>query len=284
MGWLGVVAGRILDELGVDWCWYDTDSPVQSWRASTGIVYPGGDEMDRSNYDRWIAELAEGRWIDDAVEPVEFWFAHLNPPHGGKYSLSADLGSIRRGSLPAVMVNVPEVVARHRELWADRRVEPRQPDVIAHGFRGRIVRWVWGYSVKVRLEFSDELRNASESGRLSLYGRDGRFKIVYAHLGAGSDYWRVGSSLISQKVPKELDAGKHFDSCRASFEKLFGDHAQIVEQLEEPVHGWRPKRSDEDDDRCIVDPTGVIHFPSVAYSGVRWTPSIADSFREVIPR
>lgn len=280
MGWLGSVIALNLADRDIPFTWHDADAAHVAWKACTGIVYPAGDDRSVADHAAWLSWAAAPWLPSDAVEICSYWFNHRNPPHGGRYKLGADLGWARMAAVPAVQVDVPTIVADARASFAGCRATAppagRHTLIRAHGFSDRLAGYVWGWSTLVELAYPGDLAEASTGGRPTFYGREGRFKMAYAYALPGRPTsWLAGSSLITQKQAKPLDAGKHFRSWQATFGRLMPEVDVI--NVGPTVQGWRPKPGPDDDGRVSVaagEHGLVITVPPLWHSGVRWAPSV----------
>lgn len=289
MGWMGSALAFRLAADGIDFTWNDIGAPHVAWRASTGIVYPAGDIRSRINLARWRELLTEGVFPAGTVTRAAYCYAHKNPPHAATYRPHADLGWIRVATASCVAVDVPTIVAAARTTFARHRTDqaPRgAPTIVAHGHTGRRASWVWGWSAQVRLSIPDDLCGAAlnllDSGHgytcqtvpLALYGRAHRFAITYAYpVPTRPGWWWAGSSLISQRTPRSLDAQAHFASWRQQARDLYPSVTLI--DCGSPMDGWRPKAHPNDETELVFEPGRVV-FPPLWHSGVRWAPQLLD--------
>lgn len=284
MGWFGAITTLALERAGIDFTWSDIETPVQAWRASTGIVYPAGDHLSQDNHRRWAEWLAEGWLPVDTVERVPYGFAHKSPPHEGNYRIAADFGWLRVGSIPAYAVNVQAIVAEARSRFAIHHTGGPSPDqsvIVAHG-HARSAGWVWGWSRKVSLIMPPELTGESY-GRTVLYGKTHRFALTYAYPVAGEpDWWYAGSALVNQTRPAPRDEAavtKEWRRWWEDFHELFPG-VGFARRMGPIIQGWRPKpRRDTQPSMeyqyhpSTGEPVG-IRFPALWHSGVRWAPDL----------
>lgn len=270
MGWFGSVLAFKLAQLDVPFTWSDIDDPQNSWRASTGLVYPAGDERSQRNLSAWCAWNLEGWLPSFAIEPVDYLFGHKNPPHGGKWSYE-DLGWARIANASAFSVNVPVIVEQARHRFAERRRAGRSSTdtlVVAHG-SARAASYVWGWSVPVQLTPPSSLQSPL---RPVFYGRVIR-RLAYAYALPGTPLHLAGSTLVRQTQRKELDAEKHFARWEKDFAQVFPDVA--VRRVGVAVQGWRPRPAD-DDQAGVIWRDGALHVPALWHSGVRWAPEVIE--------
>lgn len=293
MGWLGSVIAWHLERAGIGFTWQDNNAAHVAWRACTGIVYPAGDERSVADYNAWLEWQRRPWWpvrpMGGRAELCAYWFNHRNPPHEGKYRIVKDLVWARMGALPAVQVNVPEIVARTQYHFsgARRTAEPKGRHVLirAHGFGPRLGGYMWGWSTPVELSYPSALAAASDL-RPTFYSRQGRFKMAYAYAVPGSpELWLAGSSLITQRTAKPLDARKHFSGWLRTFAETMPG-IEVV-NAGEPVQGWRPKPAPGDDGKVHLGRGArgpVISVPPLWHSGVRWAPSVVQQTMEALER
>jgi hypothetical protein len=275
MGWFGSATALALERAGIPFTWNEINSPVQAWRASTGMVYPAGDARSRRNLDLWWNWYESKLFPPRTVTPVAYVYKHKHPPHEGHYD-QLDLGPFRVAKLSAIAVDVPFIVDSARLQFAGRRREaaPRGARVIrTHGFTERCAGFRWGWSCQVQLDLPPEL--AGLAHRPALYSRRGRFQIVYAYvIPTKPGWWWAGSSLVPQQVAKPLDAHKHLERWLDAWRELWP--SVPVTGVGELTQGWRPVPVEGD--------TGTLDMRSVPplwHSGVRWAPEIVDRLVEV---
>lgn len=271
MGVLGTLLAAELGRRGVDFTWHDTEEKVNAWAASTGCIYPGGDTHDEACHANWL------RWATFRgfyTEPATYWYNHVHPPHGGRYEHVTDLGWLRQAGPPSVHFNAQAAVEACRAHNLPRRLpgpnEAARHYVVAHGFGDRLEKYVWGWTVPVRLALPDEL--VDDVMRPALYLRKGRFVMCYAYPRPGTQEWYAGSSLIVQREAKELDPEKHYARWLRWLDELTGGRVS-VSWRGEALQGWRPRGPREqglevqqDGNRLLLPPmwhNGIRHFPVV---------------------
>lgn len=299
MGLLGSLFALQCERHGIEFTWNDTDEPRVAWRASTGMVYPAGDERSQRGLAVWRRWLHEGWLPEGAAMEVAYWYAHKNPPHDGLYRAGVDLGDMRRAprSQPggAVAFDAPVIVRHARKRFAAQRVD-RAPDGItlvrAHGFTHRLGAVMWGWTVPVALSVPADVIEHSEGLVPSFYSRLGRFQIVYAYpipstrVDGRVQWWWAGSSLVQQKPPgRPLDYAKHFARWREAWARLWP--RVPVTAIGEPIQGWRPKPQREPEDHELVlvrtdfqARRRVLVFPPLWHSGGRWAPVVIEQALE----
>lgn len=271
MGWFGSFLARRLHDRDVAFTWHDTDDEVCAWQASTGCVYPAGDDLSTVNLDRWL-DLADGLMAPWS-EVVPFLVQHKHPLDGRGFD--ADLGPLRRMTTRAVMVDVPTFVTATRADFAAVRLDGppgSTPDryVVAHGFGRRLRRYSWGWNVDAYVTGAEHA---------TVYGKPHRFAIRYLHWQPTRGLHLAGSTLVSQARPKRLDIGKHLTSYLSDVAGWGPTVA--VDAIGEAREGWRPVGGGHDDVEVAVSSDGRrLEVPSVPYSGVRWAPTITDPIVE----
>lgn len=273
MGWFGSVLAYRLDSLGVDFTWSDTEDVKNSWEASTGLVYPAGDERSERNLHSWARWYAEPFLPEHTVERVNYLFGHKKQPHGGKWAFT-ELGFAKMALASAYSVNVPAIVHGARLKFRYRRVNADEVSafrrvIVAHG-SARAGSYVWGWSVPVKLELPDAY---SSPLRPVLYGRQVR-RLAYAYAVPGTDQHLAGSTLVRQKIRKELDAEKHYARWEKDFTETFPEVG--YRRVGEAVQGWRPRPTDTDVE-LIREVGDTLYVPALWHSGVRWAPEVVDA-------
>lgn len=284
MGWFGAITALALERAEINFTWSDIDTPVQAWQASTGMVYPCGDERSEYNRQRWQAWTFQGWLPEGTAKLCRYVFAHKKPPHEGRYEYGPWWGHDRLQVAAAIGVCVDprSIVLEARSRFADRRVEGEWgagPLIIAHG-HARAKGFVWGWSRKVALRFP-EVGN-SVSDQTAFYGKRHRFDLTYAYpIPDEPGWWWAGSSLVNQRAPKphtadDLENRWHnwLDSSKVLFDVFDVVKTQPI------VQGWRPKPVPGDpgelvfDERAGGDPALV--YPALWHSGVRWAPALVE--------
>jgi hypothetical protein len=279
MGVLGSLTALRLEAAGVPFTWDDPDAQVTAWRASTGLIYPTGDDHSLTNLAAWRRWADEG-WLPDRVlESVTFAYPQRAAPHGGRYP-TYRVGPLTCADAPAFVLDTRALVLHTRERFAGRRRDdcpPGRRRVISHGF-SRAEAFMWGWSAVARLRLHPDL--AALPARPVLYGR--RIHVSrYAYPAPGRDRTRylIGSASVQQRVPKRLDLTKHLTGWIADLPAVFGDAAHLVD-VGELRQGWRPRPVDGADPVPVVDrsrPVPVVRYPALRHSGVRWAPTAVET-------
>ncbi|MGH3610714.1 MAG: hypothetical protein ACRDRO_04060 [Pseudonocardiaceae bacterium] len=274
MGLLGSLTAHRLEALGVPFTWDDTDHPYVAWKASTGLVYPAGDEFTMSNLAAW-GRWAAGGWLPaGVVEQVSYVFAQASHPHGGRYTTSP-AGGLTLAHAPAYTVNVPALVSGARTRYADTRVPTTNTTgrlLVAHG-HATATSFMWGWAAQVTLRLHPEL--AALPQRPALYGKKVR-QFTYAYPVAGEPgRWWAGSSLHRQSTPRPLDAGKHLARWLRDVPEVYRG-AVTITSATEPVQGWRPRPRKDVPAPLPVLTGGRVVYPALWHSGLRWAPLVVE--------
>jgi len=284
MGVPGCFLAWHLERAGVEWTWDDIDSPFNAWSACTGAIYPSGVPFDVANYSRWRAWVGgSAPWpaslTRECVEEAGWWYCTKAAPHGGKYKTVATVGALKRGSATSLHYNAQKFVPATREAFAERRrtsAEPGAQRVVTHGFGRRNHHVLWGWTVLVKLDIDQTLLAHETCARPSLYMRKGRFVMAYAYAVPGTPWWYSGSSLIVQKVPKQLEVPEKLARWRMNFEALAGGLARVSE-VGSVITGWRPAGADDSAPLVLRLDDGALHVRPFWNSGVRHSPVLVEA-------
>ena len=286
MGLLGSIIAWHLEERCIPFVWSDIDANVCAWRASTGCVYPSGDNAEFDAYVQWREWNNGGApWSDrlgHISETAAYWFLTKNPPHGAKYGIANQVGKLRMGTRPTVQVNVQRFVEDTRRAFFARHWtgEPATDStvVVSHGYdRRRLSHFKWGWSAKVKLEVAPEILWKSEVfGRPNLYLKRGAMSfLIYAYPVPGEpEHWYAGSSVIRQTTPKALEVEKKFAFWKRCVEETSEGAVKVLE-ASYFSEGWRPCAKDDDTEfsRWI---DGQLVVRPMSHSGVRLSPLVVD--------
>lgn len=280
MGILGCYIGLRLEQQGVDFTWHDTDERVAAWRACTGAIFPTGHAEDLMALERWQIHRHDPGFREH-LEEADYIFSTKAPPHGGRYSFEPlGHGVSRAVGATSLHLAGPEWVAATRYRFRHQRLPGVPPSgarvVVTHGFGPRLARFMWGWTVPVKVR---TLRSHPGELRPCLYFRRGRFQMAYAYPIPGTELWYAGSSLISQRDPKPLDVEKHFKRWRGMFMDLGGGYVTGVARAGQPRQGWRPVAA-EGDDAWVREIDGRLHVRPLWHSGVRWAPLVWESLQK----
>lgn len=285
MGVVGSMLAWTCYREGISFLWGDNEHPYTAWKASTGLIYPCGEEQEQESYGIW-ARWYEGEapWserIPPVLEKGSFWFSSKNPPHGGKYPIEKKCGILSLASLPSYHVNVQRFVLSTRAFFADRQKEAPKSALFveSHGYSAeQFSHYLWGWSVKVHLRIHEALQEASPF-LPSLYLRKGRFFLAYANPVPGEDRWYAGSSMIRQKNAHTLSLEKKFETWKDMFTQLANGWVSI-EQKSPILQGWRPVGKTQG--QAFVRRENTLYAPSLSGSGVRMAPMYCRSFLEAL--
>lgn len=267
MGALGVqVAWELLD-LAEDFTWSDTEETHTAWHCSTGIVYPSGSERDLDGLQWWLDALSAGHYAAEFARQTPYVFAHKMPPHGGRYRFEEIGNGLRLAELPAVAVNVPEMVQTTRERLANKRTDgPAPGDVVVHAYADpkRLQGYLWGWAARVRFDgpLAGEL--------VTYYAKAHRFNLTYAYPIPGTGQWWAGSTLLHQRHAAERNADRYVDEWLGNAEKLL--HLENIE-VDTVEQGWRPRRGDAPNE-ARRDDAGNFWLAPEPTSGLRHGPHI----------
>lgn len=285
MGWFGAMTALAFEREGIPFWWYDPDFPFNAWEASTGIVYPAGDDRSERNRQAWFRWMLEGWLPPYTTRRVAYGYAHKSPPHEGRYQPNLDLGWLRVSPLSAVAVGVQALVHEARRRFASRRLagpsdrdQLGSPRVIAWTPPGVRIGWVWGWSRQVALFLPPELARLYGTN-LSLYGKVNRWALTYAYpVGDKPDWWWAGSSLVNEKRPR-LRSEEELRTCykrwAVDFSELFPGVEVRAGREQEIQQGWRPKPPKMDAGYPRVDEQLFV-YPALWHSGVRWAPELVE--------
>lgn len=281
MGWFGAITTLALERAGVPFTWSDIDTRFQAWRASTGIVYPAGDDRSQDNRQRWIRWVMDGWLPKDTAKLAHYVYSHKAPPHEGKYEQVPWWGydHLNLAASPAVAVDVKAIVTEARSRFAEQRVPAGgidRPTIVAHG-HDRAAGWVWGWSRKVALKLPH-----GTNDMVAFYGKRHRFDLVYAYpVPDEPGWWWAGSALVNEKKPHvrtptalSYEWERWMQGQRELFRVLEVVRVQPFEQ------GWRPKPIKGDAGLIKISEVDgevpTIVFPALWHSGVRWAPGLVE--------
>ena len=302
MGLVGCFLAQELSRASIPFTWSDLDVARNeagatglprsyAWRASTGCIYPSDEPDERAAYNEWH-RWKRFDWALPFVEEGRWWFNTKKPPHLKKKA------AVIEGPAPLRQLkdetslhwNSQRFVAATRAKFADRVILQAdiQPSntVVSHGFGPRLDHVVWGWSGLADLTpgrpEAEELFKGPT--RPAFYSREGRFIWGYAYPCPGTPFWYVGSSMIAQKVPKNLATAEKFTKWCSTFRRLTGGNVAIrsAYNIEE---GWRPYPAASDtalvtrrEDRA----GGALHVRPMGASGVRLAPLLVRAvFKEL---
>ena len=271
LGILGCFCALELVGDGVDVTWSDTDDPVNAWSASTGAIFPTGHAEDLEALQVWNTLFMNDKHYAAHMEEGLFVFGSKAPPHEGKQPFT-DLGNVRISSVNTLHLNAQTFVPAVRELFADRRrtsAARGQQVVVTHGFGPRLARYMWGWTVPVKVETEGDHGGPL---REALYFRRGRFVMAYAYPIPGTDAWYAGSSLLHQRVPKLLDVDSKYRHWRETFVDLADGYVLSVRRAGRPMQAWRPVPAEGDTEWVTRLEDGRLALRPLWHSGIRHAP------------
>lgn len=273
-GWTGSYLAWRLESEGIPFTWEDSDEAICAWKASTGSVYPCGEEEEQRAYEYWRQWKAPEQ-VRHAVCEAPYWYTSKGAPHAGKWDPVVDLGFIRRHPLPSLHVNVQQFVRATRREFRDRRrmmAAPGATVLVSHGFGDRLSSYVWGWSRRVRLDYDTRVFG----DRACFYCRDGRYVLAYAYPVPGEPgLWYAGSSMISQKSAHSLDMESKYATWASQFERLMQGTVQVT-SVGALTEGWRPKPV-KGDERLVSQVGTSLAIRPMGASGVRMAPALAEA-------
>lgn len=279
MGILGCYVALRLEADGCDFTWHDTDERVTAWQACTGAIFPTGHDDDLRALTVWHRHKSEPGFAP-FMEEADYYFCTKAPPHGGRYGYEPIHGDVKLAELTSLHLAGPEFVRATRARFANCHGHPSasQRVIVAHGFGARLARYMWGWTVPVKMRCA-VVPSRHPVRRQCVYLRRGRFSMAYAYPIPGTDLWYAGSSLISQREPKQLDVEKHFRRWRGEFMDLGSGFLTGVARAGQPRQGWRPVGA-VGDDAWWREVDGRLTARCLWHSGVRWAPLVWESLRK----
>jgi hypothetical protein len=282
MGVVGSILAWHLHQRNQSFTWSDTDYFISAWRASTGGIYPAGDQEEFACYQRWRQWQSAPPWdVRGCVELASFWFLSKNPPHGGRYEVIGQVGPLRLGELPSLHLSAQKLVEGTRIAFAGQRRESEPSGastVVSHGFGPRLHHVSWGWHVPVELAISPSIREYTGSRRSCFYLRTDRFTMAYAYPTPGTSTHYAGSSTIRQKDPHTADPMPHFQKWADRLVERTQGRVQ-VSRYGKPVQGWRPV-PDKADTAIVREIGGKLHVRPMSANGVRLAPLYVDAVLE----
>lgn len=284
LGVLGCYIGWRLFNDGIPFTWHDSGEQVTAWRACTGAVFPTGHSADLRAMAAWTRHLDEPGF-NDHTERAAYVYCSKRPPHMGRYGWQ-DLGNgIKLGEVPSLHLNAQRWVPWTRRVFNHYQLDAAPPDarvIVTHGFGARLARYMWGWTVPVRVWTTADFGEL----RPSIYFRRGRFVMAYAYPIPGTGLWYAGSSLISQKAPRQLDTDAKFERWRREFVELGRGYVLGVERAGDAMQGWRPVPYSDREPlvRCDVHDgrADVLTVRPLWHSGVRHAPLVYDALKEAL--
>ena len=280
MGVIGCYLAVTLQRAGIDFTWSDTRERINAWQACTGAIFPTGHADDMRALRVWERHRNEPGF-EAHMEKSVYVYCTKHPPHGARDAHVMDLpGDMKAASVPSFHLNAQTWVPAIRRAFAHRERSGNVFSgqlIITHGFGPRLGRFMWGWTVPVKVATTIEFPGA----RPAIYLRQGRFVMAYAYPIPGTDTWYAGSSLISQRVPKRLDVHGKYHRWRHQMLELGHDYVRAIAPAGPPVQGWRPVPI-EGDTPLVREVDGALAVVPLWHSGVRHAPLVADAVMEAI--
>lgn len=275
MGWLGAATAFRLHAEHIPFTWNDIDAPHVAWKAAYGAIPPGGDDRTRVNLHRWADHTAV--FPAGTVIPAVFAYTSPHPPFGGNYRPRYNLGWCRLANLPTYAVDPHAIVTTARTQFANHRTdgpEPGQPTIVAHGHTARRSRWIWGWSMPVRLDLPHTLLSVTDGLNVTFYDRYHRFTAAHAvPIPTRPGWWMAGSAYMPQRKPHPLNLDSYVDRWLHRMQTTY-PNLRVLEHGE-PRHGWRPQAHPGDTLTVHRDGERLI-YPPLAVNGLTWAPTLTD--------
>lgn len=287
LGLIGSLVALQLEAKGIDFTWHDADSGKTAWKASTGCVFPTGDEQDMKNLQHWDAMLRRkdvfSSVVSRCVETAQWTYISKHPPHSGAKIGIKELGQVGPFHISdhrTLQFNVQRLVSKVRERYQELSVAEKPKDsilVVTHG-SASAVRYQWGWSINASLKLSKELEDWQRQleRRLCLYLRQG-YATRYLYPKPRTSLYYGGTSSVSQNFPRPLDAHEHLKKWLEKIPEVTEGHVEIV-KYSEPTEGWRPVASEL---APLVNSRGrVVALRPMAGNGVRSFPELGDALMQ----
>lgn len=282
MGLVGALTARLLDTLGYDFTWNDTDTQFSAWPASTGCVFPTGELMDIECMDKWRT-MVRGLHLRKYMETAVWCYTSKNPPHNGAKAgvrAARHLGPITVSNMPTFQFNVQRLVLDTREMFEAKRtdrVKARRQLIITHG-SATAVRYTWGWSGQMKLRLDKEL--ARMEVRPCIYMRK-VYDVAYLYPVPGSSLYYGGTSTITQKLPKSRSVSDQYRPWKAKVAERSGGLVTVVGVRKGSLQeGWRPVAAEG---TPFVTWKGEVMFlKPMGGNGVRHWPALSAAIVEEI--
>ncbi len=287
LGVNGSILARALAWEGHTFSWNDSEvdgnpAPHTAWNASTGCIYPSGDNICNRNYELFPASASI---LGIKYETADYSFTQSSIPHKGvdakfyvESELSTPQGRLAFMNRPSYHVNPQELVLSTRKLFAERyRATPPvwSQIIVTHGFhKAKPTDYRWGWSAAVTLKLRPELiMHTRNHKRICFNLKDGRFRPYYLYPKEGTNEYYFGTAFQYQKIPKSLDGR---DKMEKLLEFLKGnpiaslaDITAIPGTLRE---GWRPAYFLDTASPPFHTKDGVIYLRPQMANGIRHFP------------
>jgi hypothetical protein len=290
MGVIGSFLALELEEKGIDFTWWDSDEKITAWRASTGAVFPDSNRNSQIAYNLWKNWLSDSKGtrkeiLQQCVEICSWWYSTKNAPHGVTATPKADIGFLRQCSQDSIHVNAQILVEKTRQMFSEKKtseISLNTKVINCFGHNESLTHYVWGWTRLVKITSHVKALFCNEKKRPSFYCREGRFVMAYAYPCPGTPYWYAGSSLIMQKIAKELSVQDKYEKWENNIKRLT-DYKLEIEPAGDFIHGWRPcNKQKEEDEFCFIDSRGQLTVMPFWHNGIRVSPLIIQSILQAI--
>jgi hypothetical protein len=287
-GLIGSLLAWELTSRKIMFSWEDNDTPG-AWKASTGCIYPSGEELDAVNYDLWLQSFgqADRRPIILFSEAVPYGYTQKSIPHHNnskELKYVETVGNIKILNKQSMHVNVQAFVQFTQEFFFSARIDktPTNRLVIhANGFhKYKPTDYRWGWSVECKP--SGEVFNRYP--RFCLNAKEGRFINAYLYPKPTTDTYYLGTHFIYQKEQKDLEIKDKIEKIVQHISKVT-DGQVSIEITGEPKTGWRPAYMEEYSHAFIQEGSSMYVTPKSA-NGLRHAPTyikeLADGIQEYL--
>lgn len=293
MGLMGSLIAPCLEDLGIEFRWYDTDEQrVQSWRASTGGIFPHGNEESMTGLRMWRDLLSRDtlsptfrQLYREHTQRARYCYYSKNPPHGGAafgVEEVAKIGGVRFSNMRSYHIDAQQVVETARSHYRKQRIagKPKRSEadllVVTHGWRPKVIgAYSWGWSGIVTAKLSKQVRaQLRDHGDATgcFYLRNG-YQVCYLYPVGRTGAFYAGTTLVTQKSgPKDADPRPHYERWARQLEEFSEGHLAVRELLPDTLRqAWRPKH--REDQEQLVWRKGHTVFLKPAYgNGIRLFP------------
>lgn len=287
-GIVGSMLGALLAAEGIEFTWNDIDAKPEGWRAGTGCVLPTGYEVDHQNLTMWMQHLgvggepdAFGEWMQQFMDINRWCYISKAPPHQGKKAgveALAEVGPVKVSNSVTVNLNSQAMVEQTRERFADQRTEKpkkKQTVIVSHG-SATAIRYTWGWSGIVKINESDELKEALHGQRATYYLRKG-VRIAYLYPVPHTNLYYAGTDIISQTNPKSLSIKPKYERWKGEVEERSGGLITVKALKKGSLkEGWRPI-ADSAEKFSWVGEDGTVYCRAMSGDGVRHFPQLGRS-------
>jgi hypothetical protein len=284
-GLIGSLLAHTLSDAGIDFSWFDIDlqtpNKACAWKASTGCVYPSGEDLDKRNY----AKIRTLRAVSERLETANYAFTQKSIPHHSadrELQVAKTIGGLKILNRPSYHLNVQAFVEHTRELFKDRISEdPRGALVVNsngfHSLKPTSYRWGWHCEATVAIEHPD-LYNMV--GRTCFNLKEGRFNNTYLYPKPGTDKYYFGTHFIFQNKIKPLETSSKIAWCLKHAQEQLEGIAEVYVDTSTCVEGWRPAFL-EDSNNVLMHNNELFIKPQMA-NGLRHHPEVMSEILVVI--